>query len=152
MALAKITHAKKAALLKAFAKIGTVSGACLAAKVSRGSHHIWMRQDEAYRAAFEDAKDEAADSMEQEAITRARDGWNEPVYQGGKMVGTILKKSDTLLIFMLKAARPEKFRERHEISGPRGGPIEVTSYDLSKLTLAELENLRACLAKAQPQS
>ncbi len=40
-----------------------------------------------------------------------------PVFQGGKHVGDIREYSDTLLQFLLKGERPEKFRERYEVSG-----------------------------------
>ncbi len=63
-----------------------------------------------------------ADLLEDEAVRRAKDGVEEPVYQGGKLVGHVQKYSDTLLIFLLKGAKPEKFRERsqHEFSGEDG--------------------------------
>ncbi len=43
-------------------------------------------------------------------MRRAVDGVDEPVYQGGKKVGSITRYSDTLLIFLLKANR-DKFRQ-----------------------------------------
>lgn len=42
--------------------------------------------------------------------------------------------------------------QAHEHGGPDGAPIEIASYDVSKLTAEELTALRTCLAKAQPQS
>ena len=63
--------------------------------------------------------------------------WMSAQRQGGRMVGTKLVKSDTMLIFMLKAARPEKYRDRHELTGAGGGPIKTE--DLTKVPDAELK-------------
>lgn len=120
-------HLKKRAVLAALALTGNVSEACRCAKVDRGTHYDWQKQDEAYAAAARDALEMAADSMELEARRRAVDGVLEPVYYGGKKVGKIRRYSDTLLIFLLKAARPEKFRERFEHSGPGGTPLAAPS-------------------------
>jgi len=145
-----ITHLKRRRYLKAFAKHGTHQAAAKAAGVHRRSHYGWLT-DPAYARAFEEAKDEAADSLEQELIARARDGWREPVYQGGELVGHILKKSDTLLIFALKGLRPEKYREKFEHTGPRGGPIQLEPViaKVESLTVEEIEHFRALAAKAQ---
>lgn len=68
---------------------------------------------------------------EAEAWKRATDGTVEDVYgalgnnQGTGVVGQKRVKSDTMLIFMLKGAAPEKYRERFEHSGPAGGPIQI---------------------------
>jgi len=48
------------------------------------------------------------------------DGWEEPVFGSGGTgmgtveVGAIRKFDSTLLIFLLKGARPEKYRERFD--------------------------------------
>lgn len=57
--------------------------------------------------------------MEDEAFRRAVNGTEKPVYQGKELVGHVREYSDTLMIFMLKARRPEKFKDRvaSEISG-----------------------------------
>lgn len=62
--------------------------------------------DPDFAQAWADAQAIGLDSLEDVANVRAR------------------KDSDTLLIFLLKAHRPEKYRERYEIGGPNGGPIQ----------------------------
>lgn len=99
---------KKKAFLAAFAFCGNVTHACLNSKVGRRTHYEWLEKDAKYAAAFESAQDEAADNLEEEARKRAMGG------------------SDTLLIFLLKGALPEKYRERYEHTGPKGGPFEFT--------------------------
>lgn len=121
---------KRARFLEAFARLGTVSAACHAARVGRRTHYDWLKADDAYAEAFAEAERINTESLEQEAVARARDGWLEPVYQGGELVGQVRKKSDTLLIFLLKARKPDMYREKFEHSGPGGGPI-VTKTEVT---------------------
>jgi hypothetical protein len=86
----RMSHPKKRAFLAAYAQVGSVSGAARAAGVSRRSHSRWL-EDADYASAFETAKDEAADTLEDEARRRAFEG------------------SDVLLIFLLKGALPQKY-------------------------------------------
>lgn len=74
------------------------------------------RWDVAYEAGV--------DTLEQEAVRRARDGVEKPVYQGGIMVGTITEYSDTLMGLVLRGKRPGRYNtERHEHTGLDGGAI-----------------------------
>jgi|JYMV01.1.fsa_nt_gi hypothetical protein len=117
------TPKKQAAFLAAYVETGSISHAARAAETSRTSHYRWMEEDEEYPEIFEAARDEALEILEHEARFRAveglrqykfdRDGnalkhpiTGEPYYEN--------KKSDVLLIFLLKAADPEKYRERTE--------------------------------------
>ena len=52
------------------------------------------------------------DAFQEEAHRRAVQGIEKPVYQGGRLVGTVREYSDTLLIFLLKGLRPERYKER----------------------------------------
>lgn len=122
-------HLKKRAFLAAYVKTGTVTGAATAAKIGRTSHYEWLK-DKQYADAFAGAKEEASDALEQEARRRAIDGVLEPVYYQGELVGRVRRYSDTLLIFLLKGNKPDKYRERHEIGGLGGGPVEMrVTYD-----------------------
>lgn len=123
----------------------TVSRAATEAKICRSALYAWRREDEAFAAEWEDAFEEGSDRLEDEMLRRAVDGNEKPVYQQGKLVGHIREYSDTLLIFALKARRPEKFREttRHEHTGKAGGPIESkANVDLSALSFDQLRQLK----------
>lgn len=135
-----IAHPKKRAFLAAYARTGNITQAAAAAGITRRTHYVWLdaegEEGEAYRAAFEDAKEQAADYLEAEARRRAVEGLvryrfnragnplkhpvtGEPYYE--------LEYSDTLLIFLLKGARPDKYadRTRTEITGRDGAPLGV---------------------------
>lgn len=137
--------------LRLLAELGTVTAAAAGAGISRDTAYRWKAEEPEFAAAWADAEEQAADDMEAEARRRAMAGVNEPVYQGGKKVGAVRRFSDTLLIFLLKGARPEKFRERvsAEHSGPGGGPIPVAAtVDLKALSDEELAQLEGLLTLA----
>jgi len=112
-------HPKKRAVLAALSRVGIVTEACRSARVDRSTYYDWLKDGD-FAAAAAAAIEEAGDRLEAEARRRAEKGWLRPVFQGGRKVGTVLEKSDTLLIFLLKGAKPEKYRERfrHVIEDP----------------------------------
>jgi hypothetical protein len=110
----KSQHARKRAMLKAFARIGLVTRAALAAKIERTTHYKWLREDPQYAAEFAEANEEFIEKLEEEADRRAVDGTIRPVFYQGSQCGEVREHSDTLLIFRLKALRPEVYRERQE--------------------------------------
>lgn len=122
-------------MLAALSETGNVSKAAQAAKVNRPSHYEWIKSDPAYADAVADAMDAAADKLEEEARRRAHDGFDEPVYYQGEVCGTVRKYSDTLLIFLLKGARPDKYRERTSIT------VEDPVKALAKLLNVKLEDI-----------
>jgi hypothetical protein len=119
------TARAQARFLREFTICGNVLRSARAVKVGRRTVYDW-RQDDAFRALYSEAHLDAIDALEEEARRRAVDGVLEPVYQGGEQVGRIRKYSDALLILLLKGKRPETFRERYELAGPRGGPIPLS--------------------------
>lgn len=112
---AKIGHPKKRAFLAAYARVGTVLHAAEMAKISREMHRLWLQNDPEYAAAFEEAKAMFAERLEREALRRAVEGVEEPIYQNGQLVGTRLRHSDKLLELLLKGHLPSRYRERQDV-------------------------------------
>jgi len=143
------------AFLAAMRRTGNISAAARAANVDRSMHYTWLEQDFNYRKSFEDAKAESIEVLEAEARRRAIAGIKRLKFtRNGKPIidpktGEPYVEhaySDTLLIFLLKAEAPEKYRERLDVSGPGGGPIAtVAEHSLSGKSLAELAAMRATL-------
>lgn len=104
----------KKAFLAALAKSPNVSAAARKARIARAAVYE-AREDEPFAKAWDDALASAIDDAEGEMYRRAVKGTRKPVYQGGVKVGEIQEYSDTLLIFLLKAHKPEKYRERMQI-------------------------------------
>lgn len=153
-----IRHHKKGAFLSAFARLGNIRRACDVATVDRQSHYNWLRDDPEYARAFETAKLDACDRLEAEARRRAVRGTVRPVFHQGVQCGGIREYSDTLLIFLLKGALPEKYSDRHktEITGAQGKPIQVELANLRASLLhdddyLEYQRARACDADADPR-
>jgi hypothetical protein len=125
----EIGHPKKRAFLAAFALFGTISRASEAAEISRANHYNWLKDDdgEIYAKAFEDAKQRACDALEQEARRRAMEGVEKPIVRNGFVVDTYTEYSDTLLIFLMKGAMPDKYKDRihqeHTVTEPNLGDI-----------------------------
>lgn len=113
-AFAKIQHPKKRAFLAAYARTGNITQSAAICKIDRSNHTLWMRKDLVYVEAFQQAGLAAADYLEAEARRRAVTGTLKPVFYQGMECGTIREYSDTLLIFLLKGALPEKYSERFQ--------------------------------------
>jgi hypothetical protein len=94
------------------------------AGIDKGTHYDWLRKDPEYKAQFEAAQVQAADILEDEAVRRAYVGVEKPITVAGKRE-VIREYSDTLLIFLLKGARPNKYRDnvRQEVTGPNDKPL-----------------------------
>jgi hypothetical protein len=115
--------------LKVFAEFGVIGTACKAVGVDRSTAYNHREQFPDFAEAWDQAREDAADLFEEELRRRAIEGVVKPVYYEGRRVddGTIKTYSDTLLIFRLKALRPEVYREHfdHRISGPGGGALQI---------------------------
>lgn len=143
-----ITHPQKRAFLAAYAEIGNVTRAAALAGISREAHYDWKAEDEDYARAFERAKLLAGDALVDEMRRRGVDGVDEPKFFMGRVCGHVKKYSDTLLLALVKVAKPE-FRDhgRLEVSGPEGKPLQV-EVDLSGLTEDDLTQLKQLAQKA----
>lgn len=103
---------KQAKFLAAFSELGTVAGAVVKSGISDESHYRWMKQSAAYRKAYAQAEERSISRLEAEAVRRATEGSKDPIFYAGSKVGDVTRYSDVLLIFLLKAKRPDVYRER----------------------------------------
>jgi hypothetical protein len=130
MTRAQVARLKKA-FIEQFAEYGNITTAAMRAGIARRTVYGWQEQDDQFAAAFRDAEIQATETLESEARRRAVEGvvTITPYYHRGELLSETVetKYSDTLLIFLLKARAPEKYRERVGIehSGPGGGPIQT---------------------------
>lgn len=126
------TAKKRAAFLSSLIETGgNVSRACEVSGTARQRVYEWRAADPAFATAWDEAVEAGTDELEEEARRRAYEGVDEPVFYQGEMCGTIRKYSDTLLIFLLKGRRPDKYREnvRTEHTGKDGGPIRLVKAE-----------------------
>lgn len=128
----QVRHQKKA-FLDAFRVHGNVSRACRDHGINRADVYRWKEHDEEFMLGWNIAEIEATEHLEATAFDRAVNGVTQetPIYFRGTAIDSVVKTeySDTLLIFLLKARAPEKYRETIKtygtVAGPNGGPIEV---------------------------
>lgn len=120
------------AFLAAFSKLAVVSYACDAARVNKTTVYHRRNNDPAFAALWDEAREAATDKLEREAERRAAQGLTRKKFtsKGQPVIDPETGEqyaereySDTLLIFLLKAARPEKYKDRHEHTGASGGPV-----------------------------
>ncbi|MCZ4315159.1 terminase [Comamonadaceae bacterium G21597-S1] len=107
----------------------TVRDAARTACVARCTAYRWRDDDAEFAEAWDDAIDAGTELMEREAIRRGMSGVTRPVFHKGKVCGHLQEYSDTLLIFMLKARRPDVYRERatFEHTGKGGKDLPATT-------------------------
>lgn len=130
----------------------TVTKACRKAGYGRTSVFEWRRDDAEFAARYQDADEQAVERMEAEADRRAVQGIDKPVFYQGQPVGQwydaeglpcladamdvngiaravrfvrydVREYSDTLLMFRLKAKRPDRYRENSKVE--HSGGIKV---------------------------
>lgn len=112
---------EKATFLAALREGATHSAAAERAGVSQQTLRRWRQADEEFALQVADAIDAGTDRMIDEARRRAVDGHEEPIYHRGVAVGSAQRYSDNLLMFLIKARRPE-YRDSYRVE--HSGRIE----------------------------
>ena len=123
-----VTPKKKAQFLALLTEDPNVSRAAEEIGVSRFHMYRLREQNPAFAALWEAAVEHAVETLESEVRRRAL-GWDEIVYdKDGNDVGSTHRYSDNLAMFLLKAHRPDRYRERSttEHTGPNGEPLTIT--------------------------
>lgn len=118
-----ITPRKKVKFLKALAKSANVTIAADSVKISRRTLYDHYKNDLEFAQAWDEALAIAVDRLEHRAHQRAFDGTDKPLTYKGEITRdkdgqpvTIKEYSDTLTIFLLKAHRPEKYRDNTNVN------------------------------------
>lgn len=119
MANTKWTVQKRRKFLVALAKTGNISQAARAASASRSHAYALKTGDPEFSVAWDDALEAAVDVLEGEARRRAVEGVETLHFHQGEVKESVRKYSDALLMFLLRAHRPETYRERADTAGAR---------------------------------
>lgn len=135
------------AFLAAFEESGMVIEACEMVGIARSTAYLERQRNEDFAIAWADVEERSTERMEREAYRRAVEGTVEPVVSAGKHVTDVRRYSDSLLQFMLKARRPDRYRENVKVE--HGGTIhQEVRVDLAKLPDEDLDALERILDKA----
>lgn len=102
----------------------SVRMAAEAAGVDIHTPYQWRRTNKTFAQSWRIAEEAGTDLIEEEAFRRAVVGVEKPVYRAGEVVGHVADYSDSMLMFLLKARKPDRY-------GARAG--EAASMDASEL-------------------
>jgi hypothetical protein len=119
----KLTPEKEPGFLAVLAATSNVTRACAAVDISRVVMYQHRNEREEFAKRWDAAKALGVEACEDEVHRRAFEGCDKPVFHNGIECGAIKEYSDTLAIFLLKAHKPEKYRERYELTGANGAPL-----------------------------
>lgn len=168
---AKRGVSKQDAFIGAFVACASITKAAAAVPIDRSLHYRWLVEDPEYFKRFEAARKQAGEALEDEAVRRAYEGYDEPVvYQGGLCYSadqfdkktrklkrgakplTVRKYDSGLLHKLLDGFLPERYKKRGavEVTGANGGPIKLENEALRKLSDEELAALIALSHKLAP--
>jgi len=117
-----IARRRRRAFLLALAQTGgrVAEAAKAAGYQDTSAVQKFRRENEEFAEEWEQAVEAGTDMLVDEVVRRAIDGVHEPQYYKGEVVGYTLKFSDALLMFQIRARRPEQYRET-----ARGGEINM---------------------------
>ena len=108
------------AFLKCLTQGMTVEAACTVAGISSDAAYKRRKSDKKFAKKWREAGQIGTSLLEEEAARRAYHGSLKPVFHKGVQCGVVREYSDTLMIFLLKARKPEVYRDQHE-QGKSGG-------------------------------
>lgn len=118
--------AKKALFLQTLAVTGNVTAASASAGWSRKCSYLHRKADKDFADLWDEALEVAIDLLETQARSLAVNGVDEPVFQNGVLVGHKRRYSEKMLEILLKAHRPEKYRDNMKIEADvKGGVLVV---------------------------
>lgn len=128
--------------LSTFEYTGMVSEACRMIGIARSTAYLERQRNEEFAVAWADVEERATERLESEAFRRAHDGVSKMVVSAGQVLGQEQVYSDGLLQFLLKAKRPERYRDRVDVahSGQVKKDVHVR-VDLGKLNEEQLAQL-----------
>lgn len=95
------------------------------AGIASSTAYEWAKLHPDFQAEWNEALKQGIASLEQECRRRAMVGTQRGVYHKGEKVETITEYSDTLAIFLLKAHRPDIYRERIDVNQKHSGDVEL---------------------------
>lgn len=100
------------AFLDALASGMTVIDAAEAVGIKLRYLYKQREADPVFKAQWAEAYMIGNNALERAARKRGVDGWSEPVFHQGEVVGAVRKYSDSLLMFLMKARDPYKYCDR----------------------------------------
>lgn len=108
----EFTVERQRVYLEKLAETGLKGHAARHVGVSREIVRIERKRNPAFEELEQEALDFWAEGLEAEAVRRARDGVQVPVYYKGAVAGHVTEFSDRLMEVLLRGRIPEKYGQR----------------------------------------
>src|SRR5579872_3846311 len=132
----RISRRKQQIFLEALRRTGQIQKSAEAAGYTSSTYMRKLRQqDPEFAKEWDEALEAGIDVLEDEAIRRGRDGVEKNVHYKGEVIDTEIIYSDALLQFILRGARPEKYRENVNIQGSITHKVGVAVLPLTAPSL-----------------
>src|SRR5215813_2043956 len=148
----KVPTKKIERFLNALARGFSVQRACDEIGIARKTAYKLRQRLPDLAERWAEAIEAGTDYLEDEARRRAAEGVSKPVFYQGEQCGSVQEFSDTLLIFLLKGRRPEKFRDN--INLDVSGAIQVEYCNdwrgTERVIEADAEELEVLEVQAAP--
>lgn len=109
------TPDKQRDFIEHLADTGSVRMTCERLQITPQSAYRLRRSPEGagFAAAWDAAMHHSALGLLDDAMDRARHGWEEPVWRDGEIVGHRRRYSDTMAMFLLRKQIPDRFGDLH---------------------------------------
>ncbi len=111
----RFTAERRATFFETLTLCGLVQRASDMCGVNRQWLYELRKNDDEFAADWTDALEQYGDTIDEEIHRRAVEGWEEPVYQGGDLVGVIRKYDSALLMAKARAVRPKLYRQNVKV-------------------------------------
>ena len=113
---------KQQKFLKAYGECGVIKYACKLAGINRSTYYEWAKSDPVFAEQLAEVEKDADDTLEYAAYVQSVLGTEEYVVSAGKQVFdengkplTVRKYSPNLLITLLKARLPHKYKDKQQV-------------------------------------
>lgn len=136
----KTMAARRADFLKRLRGSLNVTESARRAGIGNSTVYRHRQTNARFRAEWDAALAAAVDDVESNALRRAIEGVEKPVFYRGQQVGSIRVHSDALAMFMLKAKRPEIYAR---LTGAAPVPAEMSADEAKAEVLDRLDRLAA---------
>lgn len=148
----QLTSEKRSDFLARLRHHSNVTQACEEIGFSKVALYALRKRDEEFAKDWDDAERDGSKCLEDEAKRRAM-GYEEKVYKNGEYVGKVKKYSDLLLLALLNAHWPEKYRRSNGDQPPTIPPEDQKRLDearnvLKRLNTDELSTIATVMEKA----
>mgnify|MGYP000844097145 CR=1 FL=1 len=118
--------------LEEYRQTANISHSARVAFVDRTTVLDYRKRSKTFAERMKQAEEEALEVLEQEAFRRAYHGVEKPVFYKGEECGTVQEYSDTLMIVLLKARAPEKYRENAKVEHSGTVQQQITTIEVVK--------------------